>query len=154
MNINLTILGQAISFGIFVWFCMRYVWPPLIKVLEERAETIADGLAAERGAKELEDAKGKVELLSEGREKALEFVNQAQRRAEEIVEAAKSEALLEADKIKSAAQTEMDQERNRAREELRQEVADLVIMGTEKILAREVDEKSHREILKQISSDM
>ena len=156
MYINLTILGQAISFGIFVWFCMRYVWPPLIKVLEERAETIADGLAAaERGAKELEDAKGKVELLlSEGREKALEFVNQAQRRAEEIVEAAKSEALLEADKIKSAAQTEMDQERNRAREELRQEVADLVIMGTEKILAREVDEKSHREILKQISSDM
>ena len=156
MNINLTILGQAISFGIFVWFCMRYVWPPLIKVLEERAETIADGLAAaERGTKELEDAKGKVELLlSEGREKALEFVNQAQRRAEEIVEAAKSEALLEADKIKSAAQTEMDQERNRAREELRQEVADLVIMGTEKILAREVDEKSHREILKQISNDM
>ena len=127
-----------------------------VKVLEERAETIADGLAAaERGAKELEDAKGKVELLlSEGREKALEFVNQAQRRAEEIVEAARSEALLEADKIKSAAQTEMDQERNRAREELRQEVADLVIMGTEKILAREVDEKSHREILKQISSDM
>ena len=156
MNINLTILGQAISFGIFVWFCMRYVWPPLIKVLEERAETIADGLAAaERGTKELEDAKGKVELLlSEGREKALEFVNQAQRRAEEIVEAAKGEALLEADKIKSAAQTEMDQERNRAREELRQEVADLVIMGTEKILAREVDEKSHREILKQISNDM
>ena len=156
MNINLTILGQAISFGIFVWFCMRYVWPPLIKVLEERAETIADGLAAaERGTKELEDAKGKVELLlSEGREKALEFVNQAQRRAEEIVEAAKSEARLEADKIKSAAQIEMDQERNRAREELRQEVADLVIMGAEKILAREVDEKSHREILKQISSDM
>ena len=143
MNINLTILGQAISFGIFVWFCMRYVWPPLIKVLEERAETIADGLAAaERGAKELEDATGKVELLlSDGREKALEFVNQAQRRAEEIVEAARSEARLEADKIKSAAQTEMDQERNRAREELRQEVADLVIMGTEKILAREVDEK-------------
>ena len=156
MNINLTILGQAISFGIFVWFCMRYVWPPLIRVLEERAETIADGLAAaERGAKELEDAKGKVELLlSDGREKALEFVNQAQRRAEEIVETAKSEARLEADKIKSAAQIEMDQERNRAREELRQEVADLVIMGAEKILAREVDEKSHREILKQISRDM
>ena len=92
--------------------------------------------------------------MSDGREKALEFVNQAQRRAEEIVEAAKSEARLEADKIKSAAQIEMDQERNRAREELRQEVADLVIMGAEKILAREVDEKSHREILKQISSDM
>ena len=156
MNINLTILGQAISFAIFVWFCMRYVWPPLIKVLEERADTIADGLAAaERGAKELEEAEGKVQiLLSDGREKALEFVNQAQRRAEEIVEAAKSEARLEADKIKVAAQTEMDQERNRAREELRKEVADLVIMGAEKILAREVDEKSHREILKQISSDM
>ena len=147
MNINLTILGQAISFAIFVWFCMRYVWPPLIKVLEERADTIADGLAAaERGAKELEEAEGKVQiLLSDGREKALEFVNQAQRRAEEIVEAAKSEARLEADKIKVAAQTEMDQERNRAREELRKEVADLVIMGAEKILAREVDEKSHRE---------
>ena len=156
MNINLTILGQAISFAIFVWFCMRYVWPPLIKVLEERANTIADGLAAaERGAKELEEAEGKVEmLLSDGREKALEFVNQAQRRAEEIVEAAKSEARLEADKIKSAVQTEMDQERNRAREELRKEVADLVIMGAEKILAREIDEKSHREILRQISSDM
>ena len=156
MNINLTLFGQAISFGIFVWFCMKYVWPPIMKALEERAETIADGLAAaERGNKELEQAEEKVgQILSDGREKALDFVNQAQRRGEEIVEAAKSEARLEADKIKLAAQTEMDQERNKAREELRKEVARLVVMGAEKILSREVDEKRHREILERVSSQL
>jgi len=156
MNINLTLFGQAISFGIFVWFCMRFVWPPIIKVLEERAETIADGLAAaERGNLQLEQAEEKVErLLSEGRGKAQDFINQAQRRAEEIIEVAKDEARQEAEKIKTTAQTELDQEKNQAREDLREEVSRLIIFGAEKILAREVDEKRHREILEQVSSQL
>ena len=154
MNINLTLLGQAISFAIFVWFCMKYVWPPIMKALEERSSTIADGLAAaEQGKRDLEQAEEKVaKLMSDGKDKAQDFIVQAQRRAEEIVEAAKDEAKHEAEKIKLIAEAEIKQEKNQAREDLRQEVAELVISGAEQVLMREIDDKSHHEILEQMSS--
>ena len=154
MNINLTLLGQAISFAIFVWFCMKYVWPPIMKALEERSSTIADGLAAaEQGKRDLEQAEEKVtKLMSDGKDKAQDFIVQAQRRAEEIVEAAKDEAKHEAEKIKLIAEAEIKQERNQARENLRREVAELVISGAEQVLMREIDDKSHHEILEQMSS--
>ena len=154
MNINLTLLGQAISFAIFVWFCMKYVWPPIMKALEERSSTIADGLAAaEQGKRDLEQAEEKVaKLMSDGKDKAQDFIVQAQRRAEEIVEAAKDEAKREAEKIKLIAEAEIKQERNQAREDLRGEVAQLVISGAEQVLMREIDDISHHEILEQMSS--
>ena len=154
MNINLTLIGQAISFAIFVWFCMKYVWPPLIKVLEERAATIAEGLAAaEKGKSELDAAGLEVEkLLSGGKNQAQQFILQAQKRAEEIIEAAKSDARTEAEKIKVSAHAEVVQERNQVREELRAELAKLVIAGAEKILMKEIDETQHREMLSKLSA--
>jgi F-type H+-transporting ATPase subunit b len=142
MNMNLTLLGQAISFAIFVWFCVKYVWPPILKALEDRESRIADGLAAgERGRRE-------------GREKAQEFVAQAQRRADEIVEAAKGAAREEAERIKQMAQAEIEQNRNRARDELRGQVARLALVGAEQVLMREVDEQKHRDVLDRLAANL
>lgn len=156
MNMNLTLLGQMISFGIFVWFCVKYVWPPIIKALEERETRIADGLAAgERGKHDLELAqKRATELLREGRDKAQDFVNQAHKRADEIVEAAKLTAREEAERIKHAAGDEIEQNRNRARDELRGQVARLALVGAEQILMREVDEQAHRDVLDKLAANL
>jgi F-type H+-transporting ATPase subunit b len=156
MNMNLTLLGQAISFAIFVWFCVKYVWPPILKALEDRESRIADGLAAgERGRHELELAeKRATDVLREGREKAQEFVAQAQRRADEIVEAAKGAAREEAERIKQMAQAEIEQNRNRARDELRGQVARLALVGAEQVLMREVDEQKHRDVLDRLAANL
>ena len=115
MNINLTMLGQAISFAVFVWFCVKYVWPPIINALEERESRIADGLAAaEKGQQDLESAGQKVvDILQEGREKAQGFVVQSQQRGEEIIEQAKQAAVEEGDRLLVAAHGRIDQERTR-----------------------------------------
>lgn len=156
MNMNLTLIGQAISFAIFVWFCLKYVWPPVLKALEERETRIADGLAAaERGKHELELAEQRAtEAMREGKDKAQEFIAQAQKRADEIVEAAKDAAREEADRIKAAADAELEQNRNQAREELRAEVARLALAGTEQILMREVDENAHRDVLDKLTASL
>ncbi len=156
MNMNLTLLGQMISFGIFVWFCVKYVWPPIIKVLEERETRIADGLAAgERGKHDLELAeKRATELLRAGKDKAQDFINQAHKRADEIVEAAKHTAREEADRIKQSASAEIEQNRNQARDELRGQVARLALVGAEQILMREVDEKAHRDVLNKLAANL
>jgi len=156
MNMNLTLLGQAISFGIFVWFCVKYVWPPIIKALEEREAKIADGLAAgERGKHELELAeKRAADQLREGKEKAGDLIAQAQKRAVEIEEAAKVTAREEAERIKQAAAAEAEQLKNRAREELRGQVARLALVGAEQILMREVDEKAHRDVLDKLAANL
>ena len=156
MNMNLTLLGQMISFGIFVWFCVKYVWPPIIKALEEREAKIADGLAAgERGKHELELAeKRAADQLREGKEKAGDLIAQAQKRAAEIEEAAKATAREEAERIKQAAAAEADQLKNRAREELRGQVAKLALVGAEQILMREVDEKAHRDVLDKLAANL
>lgn len=156
MNMNLTLLGQAISFAIFVAFCVKYVWPPILKALEDRETRIADGLAAgERGRHDLELAEKRAgELLREGREKAQDFITQAHKRADEIVEAAKEVAREEAARIRQAATAEIEQNRNRARDELRGQVARLALVGAEQVLMREVDEKAHRDVLDKLAANL
>ncbi len=156
MNFNATVIGQMIAFAVFVWFCMKFIWPFIIHALEERKKTIADGLAAgEKGHHELELAeKRSTEILREGKEKSQEFINQGQKRHDEIVDEAKDNARDEGDRILAAARAEIDQERQQVREELRQQVAALAVAGAEQILEREVDQKAHKEVLDKISATL
>ena len=152
MNFNATLIGQMITFAVFVWFCMKYIWPPLMAALDERNARIADGLAAaQRGQQDLEDAKVKVgESLTEAKQQAQEIINQAQKRANEIVDEAKDVAREEADKIKTAATADIDQQINSAREHLRKEVSSIALAGAEQILKREVDAKAHAAVLDEL----
>ena len=156
MNINLTLIGQSITFAVFVWFCYAYVWPPLVNALAERKKKIADGLAAaERGQHEQELAiKKAAERLKEAKGQAAEILAQAQKRANEIVDEAKDDARSEADRIKAGADAEIEQEVNRAREQLRQEVVSLAISGAEKVLKREVDKDAHASSLNELAEQL
>ena len=156
MNMNLTLLGQAISFGIFIWFCMKFVWPFIIKALEERKHRIADGLtAAEEGQRKLAEAEQALtDLVEEGKQKASEIIAQAQRRGDEIVEESKGKARTEGERLIEAAQAEIEQQKTEAKESLRSEVANLALAGAEQILMREVDRNAHNEVLGKISSEL
>ena len=156
MNINATLLGQTIMFIMFVWFCMKFVWPPIMTALSERKKQIADGLAAgERGKHELELASRRAtESMHEAKQKAAEVIVQAEKRASQIMEEAKNAAKEEGDRLVAGAKAEIDQEVNRAREALRQQVADLAIAGAEKILRREVDAKVHAELLTALKNEI
>ena len=156
MNINLTLIGQSITFAVFVWFCYAYVWPPLVNALTERKKKIADGLAAaERGQHEQELAEKKAaERLKDAKGQAAEIIAQAQKRASEIVDEAKGDARTEADRIKAGANAEIEQEVNRAREQLRQEVVNLAIQGAEKVLSKEVDKDAHASTLNQLATQL
>jgi len=149
MNINATLIGQSIAFFVFVWFVMKFVWPPLIAALDERKKTIADGLAAaERGQNEQALAeKAAAEHIKEAKNQASDIVTQAQKRASEIVEEAKDTAKEEAGRVKLAADAEIEQEVNRAKEALRQQVASIAMAGAAKVLNREVDEAAHSAIV-------
>ena len=149
MNINLTLIGQSITFVVFVWFCMKFVWPPIMNALHERKKQIADGLAAaERGAHEQELAeKRATELLHDAKQQAQDIINQAQKRASEIVEEAKDTARTEGERIIAAANAELEQEVNRAREHLRGQVVSLAVAGAGKVLKREIDEKTNEDLL-------
>lgn len=152
MNFNATLIGQMITFAIFVWICMKYIWPPLIAALEERNARIAEGLAAaQRGQQDLEEAEIKVrESFNEAKAQAQEIINQAQKRANEIVDEAKEAARAEADKAKAAASAEIDQQVTAAREQLRREVSFIALAGAEQILKREVDAKAHAAVLDEL----
>jgi F-type H+-transporting ATPase subunit b len=152
MNFNATLIGQMVTFALFVWFCMKYIWPPLMAALDERNARISDGLAAaQRGQQDLEDARVKVgESLGEAKQQAQEIINQAQKRANEIVDDAKGIAREEAEKIKAAATADIDQQINSAREHLRKEVASIALAGAEQILKREVDAKVHAAVLDEL----
>lgn len=156
MNINATLLGQTIMFIMFVWFCMKFVWPPIMAALSERKKQIADGLAAgERGKHELELASRRAtESLHEAKQKAAEVIAQAEKRASQIMEEAKNSAKEEGERLVAGAKAEIDQEVNRARETLRQQVADLAVAGAEKILRREVDAKAHAELLTTLKNEI
>jgi F-type H+-transporting ATPase subunit b len=149
MNINLTLILQMISFAVFVWFCMKFVWPPIVNALEERKAKIAQGLAAaERGHKEQELGQHRAtEIMKEAKSHAAEIVGQAQKRAAEIVDEAKQDAREEGARLVHAAQAEIDQQVNRAREELREKVAVLAVAAAEKILQKEVDPTAHTAII-------
>jgi len=156
MNINLTLIGQSITFALFVWFCMKFIWPPIMGALEARRKEIADGLAAaERGQHEHELAeKRATEHIKEAKGQASDIVAQAQKRASEIVEEAKGDAKTEAGRIVTGANAEIEQEINRAREHLRQEVVSLAIAGAEKVLKREVDKKTHASTLNELATQL
>jgi len=156
MNINLTLIGQTISFVVFVWFCMKFIWPPLVNALGERKTRIADGLAAaERGLHEKELAEHHAtEVLKEAREQAKEVIAQAQRRGDEIVEEAKVTARGEGERILVAARTDVDQQINQAKEQLRREVVELAVAGAEQLLGREVDAAAHSQILDRLAQQL
>jgi F-type H+-transporting ATPase subunit b len=156
MNINLTLIAQAITFAIFIWFTAKFVWPPLLLAIETRQKTIADGLsAAERGRLELEQAaKKSTDNLREARQQGATLVAQAEKRAADLVEEAKSAARVEAERIIAAARSQVEQEAQRAREQLREQVAALAVVGAERILRREVDAKVHSELLADLKKEL
>lgn len=156
MNINATLILNSIAMMIFVWFCMKFIWPPLLKALDERREKIADGLAAsDRAEKALEEAKIRAEeQLKVARDKAGEILDQAAQRRNQIVDDAKEEATAERQRQVSAAEADITQAANQAREELRSAVAGLAVAGAAKILEREVDENTHRELLDKLIAEI
>lgn len=156
MNINLTLIGQSITFALFVWFCMKFVWPPIIAALDERKTKIADGLAAaEKGQHEEELAKQRaIDTLKKAKVDASEILAGAQKRASEIIEEAKDTARGEAERIVHSAGAEIEQEVNRAREELRGQVVSLAVAGAGKVLKREVDAKANEDLLKDLVAQL
>lgn len=156
MNINLTLIGQMLAFIVFVWLCMKYIWPPILAAMAERENKIADGLAAaDRASHDLELAKEKaVERLKEAKEEAAGIVDSANKRASQIVEEAKDAAVVEAGRVKASAQAEIEQESNRAREVLRGQVAALSLAGAEKILGAEIDQAAHNELVEKLASEL
>ena len=149
MNINATLLAQTIMFALFVWFCMKFVWTPIMAALDKRRKQIADGLAdAEKAKLDLELAtRRSEEILREAKEKVGEILNNGEKRASEIVEAAKVQAKVESERIIAGAKAEIDQEVFRAKEQLRTQVSEIALAGASKILGREIDAKAHNDLL-------
>jgi len=152
MNINFTLVMQAIAFAAFIWFCARFIWPPLTRAIESRQQQIADGIAAgEQGRQSLASAEKRIaDMLAEAKVRSSEIIAQGDKLKGETIEAAKADAKAEADRILIAAKAEIQQEVARAKEALRNQVADLAVAGAEKILKREVDAKAHAELLASI----
>ena len=156
MNVNATLIGQLIAFAVFVWFCMKFVWPPLMEAIEKRQKEIADGLAkSERGQKELELAQSKAtDQLKEAKTQAAEIIEQAKKRASQIVDEETQKGHAERENIIAQGQAEIEAERNRAKEELRKQVAALAVAGAEKILAREIDAAAQSDIVEKLVAEL
>jgi F-type H+-transporting ATPase subunit b len=156
MNFNATLIGQSITFVLFVWFCMKFVWPPIMNALEARKKQIADGLAAaDRGKHELELAAKKAgDNMRDAKAQAAEVLAQAEKRAAQMVEEAKLAAKEEGERQLAAAVANIAQETNRARETLREQVAALAVAGAEKILRREVNAQTHADLLGQLKAEL
>ena len=156
MNINLTLIGQLVSFAVFVWFCAKFVWPPLMNAMEERQAKIVDGLnAADRAAKDLELAQDNAaQQLRKAKQQAATIIEQANKRSIQIIEEAEMDARAKAEQILKAADAEIGQETVRAREELRLKVSELAIAGAEKILQSSVDAKKHNELLDKLAAEL
>jgi len=149
MNLNLTLLGQAVSFAVFVLFCMKYVWPPIVNGLHERQERIARGLAdAEKSSQKRDEAEAEIAtMMEDAKAQAAEIVAQAQKRSNEMVEASKDAARTEGDRLKQTAQAEIEQEVVGAREGLRKQVGALAVEGAKRILGAEVDRGKHDQVI-------
>ena len=156
MGINLTLVGQMLTFLVFIWFTKKFVWPPVRKAMEERRAKIADGLAAaERGQQALEQADAQVaERIREARQQASQIIEQAERRGGEIVEEAKEDARQQGERMLAQAQAEIERETNRVREALRGDVAEIALAGAREILEKEIDPVSHRELLDKLASQL
>ena len=156
MNLNLSLVAQAITFAAFIWFTVKFVWPPLLRMIESRQKTIADGLAAaEQGRRSLElSTRQADDEIKEARARAAELLAQAEKRSAQLIDEARQSARQEGDRELAAAKAEIEQEVSRAREELRDRVASLAIAGAEKILRREVDARAHGELLESIKRQL
>ena len=156
MNITLTLIAQAVAFALFIWFTVKFIWPPLMRAIEQRQKQIADGLAAgERGKQELEAAgKRAHEELAKARDRVGEIIGSAERRDAQMLDEAKAAARAETDRILAAAKADIDQQVAREKEMLREQVASLAVAGAEKILRREVDAKTHSELLSQLKKEI
>jgi F-type H+-transporting ATPase subunit b len=156
MNINFTLFAQAIVFATFIWITVKFVWPYMLRAIEARQKTIADGLAAaEQGKKSLElSLKQAGDEITAARNRAADIVTQAEKRAARAIEEAKNAAKAEGDREKAAAKADIQQEVSRAREQLREQVAALAVAGAEKILRREVDAKAHADLLDGIKKQL
>jgi F-type H+-transporting ATPase subunit b len=156
MNIGLTLIGQSITFVVFVWFCMKFIWPPLRDMMRERQEAIAAGLAAaeEADKKLAEAASGAEAELAKAKEEAAAIIEQARQRANQMVEDAKNDAREEGERMIEAARAEIEQESNRAKEALRGQVSALVISGAEQVLEGSVDASKHNELLDKLAAEL
>lgn len=156
MDITATIFGQIIAFAFFVWFTMKYVWPPLTNIMEERKKKIADGLeAAARAEKDLEMAQSRAtEQMREAKTEAAGIIEQANKRANQIIEEAKDQAREEGKRLVAGARAEIEQEVNRAKEQLRRQVAAIAIQGAEKILESSVDENAHKDLVDKLAASL
>jgi F-type H+-transporting ATPase subunit b len=156
VNINATLIGELIAFVVFVLFCMKFVWPPIINAIEARQQKIADGLAAtDRAEQDLRLAQEKAkQQLVEAKTQASALIDQAKKREQQIIEEAAVKAQAERDKILAQAKAEVEAERIRAKEELRKQVAALAVAGAEKILQRSIDEAAHSDILEKLVAEL
>jgi F-type H+-transporting ATPase subunit b len=156
MNINLTLLMQAAAFAAFIWFTAKFVWPPLMRAIENRQKEIADGLAAgEQGKQSLASTEKRIAgMMAEAKARSSEIIAQGEKLKTETIDAAKAQAKTEAERILAAAKAEIQQEFARAKESLRDQVADLAVAGAAKILKREVDAKAHADLLAAIRQQL
>ena len=156
MNLNFTLIAQAIAFALFIWFTVKFIWPPLMRAIEQRQKQIADGLAAgEQGKHDLEAAgKRAHEEIEKARERVGEIIGSAEKRDAQMMDEAKAAAKAEAERILVAAKADIDQQIARAREMLREQVAALAVAGAEKILRREVNAQTHAELLGQLKKEI
>ena len=156
MNINLTLLMQAVAFFVFILFCAKFIWPPLMRAIETRQKQIADGLAAgEEGRQSLSKAEARIaEMMADAKARVSEIIAQGEKLKNETIEQSKGAAKVEGDRIIAAAKAEIEQEVFRAKESLRSQVAVLAVQGAEKILRREVDAKAHADLLNAVAAEL
>ena len=156
MNINLTLLMQAVAFAAFIWFCAKFIWPPLMRAIENRQQQIADGLAAGEEARQslVRAEKQITDMMTEAKTRASEIVAQGEKLKTETIEQSRLDAQGEADRIIASAKAEIAQEVNRAKEALRDQVAELAVAGAAKILRREVDAKVHADLLAELQKQL
>jgi len=156
MNLNFTLVAQAVTFAAFIWFTMKFIWPHMLRAIETRQKTIADGLAAaEQGKRSLEVSTKQADTaIKDARGRAADIISQAEKRASQMIDEARNAAKEEGNREKAAAKAEIAQEVTRAREQLRDRVATLAVAGAEKILRREVDAKAHGDLLDSIKKQL
>jgi F-type H+-transporting ATPase subunit b len=156
MDFNLTLIGQTVSMFVFVWFSMKFIWPVLMKVIEDRRKLIADGIAAgEKGQRELADARhGSEAIMAEARQKAVQVVDLAHKRSGDLVAEAKNIALTEGQRLVAQAKGEIANEQARAKDGLRKEVSSLALAGAAKVLGREVDAQAHAKLLDELAAEL
>jgi F-type H+-transporting ATPase subunit b len=156
MNLNATLIVQVVVLVILGWITMRFIWPPLIRAIDDRQKKIAAGLAAaERGQKELQEShSAAAAIVSEAREKAAKIIETANRRSGEIIEEARATAISEGQRLVGDARQEVALEQSRARDALRKDVATLAVVGASRLLAREIDPRAHADLIEQLAREI